>query len=128
MDIHEHAARARSASGANVLLGCWVIASPWIFGYTINVSGFWNGIVAGALIVILAAGRFSSPRGSVGPSWINLLLGLWTVASPWIYGFAHNAAAMWDCIAVGSVVAVLASRSGRETAIEEHAATAERSA
>ena len=123
MDIHQHAARARSASGVNVLLGCWLIASPWIFGYTFNASGFWNSIVAGALIAILAAGRFSSPRSSTASSWINLLLGLWTIASPWIYGYAANRAAMWNCIAVGIVVAALASWSGRETAIEQHGAT-----
>lgn len=120
MEKQVYAARARSASGANVVLGCWLIASPWIFGYTLNASGFWNSIVAGALIALLAAARFSSPRSSVGSSWLNLLLGLWTIASPWIYGYAANGAAMWDCVAVGIVVAAVATWSGRATVIEPH--------
>ena len=121
MASQDHLAQARSASGVNVLLGCWLIASPWIFAYTGNASAFWNSIVAGALVVLLAAGRFSLPRSSLGSSWLNVLLGLWTIVSPWIYGYAANGAAMWDCIAVGIAIALLASWSGRATALEHHA-------
>jgi hypothetical protein len=120
MANHDYLAQARSASGCNVLLGCWLIASPWIFGYTSDISAFWNGIAVGALIAVLAASRFSSPRSGLGSSWLNVLLGLWTIASPWVYGYAANGAAMWDCIAVGIVVTALASWSGRATVNEQH--------
>jgi hypothetical protein len=120
MTNRDYVSQTRSASGINVLLGCWLIASPWIFGYTPDASAFWNSICAGAIVALLAAGRFSSPRSSVGSSWLNLLLGLWTIASPWIYGYAANGAAMWDCIAVGIVIAVLASWSGRATVNDQH--------
>jgi SPW repeat len=123
MTKYSHAMQVRSASGINVLLGCWLIASPWVFGYTVNGSGFWNSIAAGALVALLAASRFSSPRSSVGSSWWNLLLGLWIIASPWIYGYVVNGAAMWDCIAVGAAIAVLATWSGRTTAAESPGGT-----
>lgn len=118
--MENHVTTARSASGINILLGCWLIASPWTFGYTIDAGGFWNSIVAGALIALLAAARFSSPRSPIGSSWLNLLLGLWMIASPWIYGYAANGEAMWNSIVVGAVVAALAAWSGRATAGDQH--------
>jgi hypothetical protein len=40
--------------------------------------------------------------------WINLLLGFWLIASPWVLGFAHTRA-MHVSIGVGVVVAFLAA-------------------
>ncbi|MGH8113824.1 MAG: SPW repeat protein [Rhodanobacteraceae bacterium] len=118
MANYEIAAQRRNASGLNVLIGCWLIASPWIFGYTGNISAFWNSIGAGALIAILAASCLASRRGIVWSSWWNVLLGLWAIASPWIYGYAFNHMAMWDCVAVGIAVTLLATYRGSATPVE----------
>jgi len=104
------APQVRAASGINVLLGAWLIASPWIYGYTGMPGAFWNSIVVGALIVIFAVGRFSTPMA--GASWANVLLGLWTIASPWIYGYTGYGSAFWNSIVLGILVAVLAGWSG----------------
>ena len=108
-------ASARTASGINVLLGCWLIASPWIFSYSANSNAMWNSIVVGALVVLLAAGRISTPMRSIGSTGLNLLLGLWAIASPWIYGYAHMPMARWDCVATGIAIAALAAGSGGAT-------------
>ena len=117
-------AQTKSASGINVLLGCWLIVSPWIFSYAGNQGGMWNSIVAGIIVLLVAANRIYSPRSGVTLSWLNLLLGLWTIASPWIYGYYDNAAAMWDCVAVGIAIVAMASWSRRGTVLTEHTPTA----
>jgi hypothetical protein len=33
MLTRSHAARARIASGMNILLGLWLLVSPWVFRY-----------------------------------------------------------------------------------------------
>ena len=116
---NSYAMQARSASSLNVLLGCWLIASPWIFGYTAGPSGFWNSICAGVLIAVLAISRVSAIRTGSGRSWVNFLLGLWMIVSPWIYGYFGNASATWDNVALGIVVAALAAWSSRASEVDD---------
>ena len=119
MAERDYAAQARSASAANVLLGIWLIVSPWVFGYSAaGGAAIWNSVVAGALIVILAANRVGSPHTGSGLSWTNFLLGLWTIASPWIYVYERQSSALWDNVVLGAAVAVLAIWSGSATAVE----------
>lgn len=40
--------------------------------------------------------------------WVNLILGLWLIVSPWLLGFSSTAGAMWNSVIVGFVVAILA--------------------
>ncbi|AYG75494.1 SPW repeat protein [Rhizobium sp. CCGE532] len=35
---------------ANLVLGLWLIASPWLLGFATNVSAMWTDIVLGMLI------------------------------------------------------------------------------
>lgn len=117
-------AQTKSASGINVLLGCWLIISPWIFSYAGNQDGMWNSIGAGIIVLLVAANRIYAPRSGVTLSWLNVLLGLWTIASPWIYTYYDNTAAMWDCVAVGIAIVAMASWSRRGTVLSEHTPTA----
>jgi len=111
---HDYAAQARTASGINILLGIWLIASPWIFGY-IGRPAVMNSVIVGALIAILAASRLASLRDSAILSGVNLILALWTIASPWVYGYASNVGAVRDNILLGVAIATLASWSGSAT-------------
>jgi len=39
---------------AHLLLGSWMMASPWILDYAGEEAAFWNSSVTGALIAVLA--------------------------------------------------------------------------
>ncbi len=106
------AAQARAASGANILLGLWLVVSPWMFEYS-GKSALLNSVLVGALIALLAAIRLASVHNSVGLSGINLLLAFWTVGSPWYY--ATNQEALVNSVVVGILVAVLAVCSALAT-------------
>jgi hypothetical protein len=51
-------------------------------------------------------------RNSLGANWVNVALGIWVIISPFVLGFAHLQAVMWNDVAVGIAVALFAlSRS-----------------
>ncbi len=107
-----YSAQARLASGINVVLGVWLLVSPWVFGYhVVGSEAIANSVIVGALIAILAALRAYSGVYP-GLSWINLLLALWTVVSPWVCGYAENISGRLDNMLLGIVIAGLAGWSG----------------
>ncbi|MCL4425322.1 MAG: SPW repeat protein [Firmicutes bacterium] len=44
----------------------------------------------------------------VWQNWVNVILGLWVLISPWVFGFSGNGGALWNNIIIGATVAVLA--------------------
>ena len=41
------------------------------------------------------------------PDWINLILGLLLVISPWLFGFVATTSAMWNAVILGVIIAAL---------------------
>jgi SPW repeat len=117
------------ASGLNIALGIWLIISPFVFGYgdmqTLLGNDIILGIVVGALAVIRVLGPFSTSAAG----WLNFLLGIWIIISPFALGFSDNN--RWNDVAVGAVIAALAAwstltaqsapRSGAQPQSETHA-------
>jgi hypothetical protein len=98
--------RERSASGnswVNIVLGIWVIISPFVFGVH-SPNAVWSNVVAGVLVGILALLRWSMHQP--GWSWLNLILGIWLVISPFVLFI--SGAAMWNNVILGIIVAALA--------------------
>lgn len=100
---HDHMSQVRVASGLNFLAGIYLLISAWINGATGGSTA--NGIIFGIIVAILAATRFS---GATGPwaSWIDALIGVWMIISPWVYHYAGEAW-MWNSIVVGIIMVVL---------------------
>lgn len=105
--------QAKTASGINLVLGAWLVASAWIFIYA-AAGAAWNSVVIGALIFLIGVTRVSS---LVGPllARVNAALGLWTIASPWVFGYPGEEPAKWNSVAVGIAVTLLALWSAKAT-------------
>lgn len=120
MLTRNYAARARMASAMNILLGTWLLMSPWIFGYeAAGAAAIWNSVLVGALVATLAAcNAFSShPRTSV--YWVNVLLALWTLISPLRYGYASNTVGFVDNLVLAVLIASLAISGDAATTAAE---------
>jgi hypothetical protein len=76
----------RFCSTIVLLAGLWFVVSPWVFGASSPPMAFNNWIVGG-MIVTFAYIRLVEP-GSEFASWVNLFLGAWVLASPWIQAYA----------------------------------------
>ncbi len=106
--------QVRTASGVNVVLGIWLIASPWVFNFS-GRAPVLNSVLVGALIAMLGVVRLAALQESAGVSGINLLLGFWTIVSPWASGYVANKGAVANNIMVGVLVIAFAVWSARAT-------------
>lgn len=100
---HDHMGQVKVASGLNFIAGLYLLISAWANGA--NGGGTANGIIFGIIVAVLAATRFS---GATGPwaSWIDALIGVWMILSPWVYHYA-DMAWKWNSIVVGIIMIVL---------------------
>ena len=97
--------RASALDCYAVAFGLFLFVSPWLFAYVsekvrIEVWAAGAAITAVAIMAIVAF--------SAWEEWINLLLGVWLVISPWVIGFVHTRA-MHVSILIGAAVAFLAA-------------------
>ena len=96
----------RSSSGnswVNLLLGIWVIISPFVLGIHAP-KGIWNNVITGVVVGVLAIIRWSMHQS--GWSWVNLILGIWLVISPFVLFLSSTA--MWNNVIVGIIIAAAA--------------------
>ena len=94
----------RIASGLNVLAGIWLIIAPFVLGYR-DGDPYWNDIVFGAIVAILALARVSGAYRASWLSWVNMLIGAWIFISAfWLD--ATSTAGVNDII-LGAIVFVL---------------------
>jgi hypothetical protein len=96
---------SRPASVLNVLAGIWLIISPWVLGFTMLPAAFWNTLLVGIAVLVLAAIRLGT-CGTPGVSWLNLLFGIWLIISPFALAFAAGEAAMGNAIFLGILVGI----------------------
>ncbi len=109
------AGAVKTASGINVIAGIWLIISPFVLTFYRDPAATWDLIIVGIIVLILAATRVAGPLRTAWASWINLILGIWLIISPFVLRYAHNYTAMWDSIILGIIVGVCAIWSGAAT-------------
>ena len=87
-------------------LGAWLFISPFFLSYaSLTLPAAWNSYVVGAAVALLAASALWSPASKVG-KWVNLVLGLWLLSAPFALSFyASEAAAAWNHIVLGVLIA-----------------------
>ena len=107
MDYQEMT-RHQGSSGAawiNVLLGIWVIISPFVLGFASIPQAMWNNVGAGIVVAALALTQTGSPRQS-GWSWANVILGAWLIISPFALAFATTTA-VWNNVILGIIILIV---------------------
>ena len=93
-------APAAWASWLNLILGLWMIISPFAIGYAmVSAVAMWNGVVLGVLIAI--AGLVAAQSITSGASWWNVAFGIWLFFSPWILQFGGLRAAVTNDLIFG---------------------------
>jgi hypothetical protein len=89
----------------NLILGALLFFSPWLMTFALGAES-WNAWIAGMVIAALSIAALSA--FAEWEEWLNLIVGLWVVVSPWVLSFSGNVTAMWTHIVIGAVVAILA--------------------
>ena len=89
----------------NLLLAAVLFGAPWFFVHASRTADLDLRLSSAAIIILSLAAIIAF---SAWEEWINLALGLWLVASPWLLGFAHTRA-MHFGVGIGIAIAFLAA-------------------
>lgn len=107
---------ARAASTICLLAGIWLFISPWVYGAAGSANAL-NSWIVGALMILFGIIRMSRPAYSTPLSWCNMILGIWTFFSPWIYGYINtNTGRFINSLCVGVIVFVFSIIAARMSA------------
>src|SRR5215467_4682065 len=96
---------AKLCDVGNLILGVALLASPWIFSFPKGVASQ-NAVISGIIIAAISIAALAA--FTVWEEWLNLIVGVWALVSPWVLGFAGTTA-MHVHIVIGLIVAVLAA-------------------
>lgn len=88
---------------AMLLAGVGIALTPWIFGYNGLELAMMNAVFVGLLMAALAALALTLLDHWEG--YVNLGLGFWLAASPWLLGYSLFAAATWTHFGFGLLIA-----------------------
>lgn len=72
---------------ANLILGFLLFLSPWALGYSGEEMAARTAWISGIVIAVLALAAIV--RFAEWEEWLNLLVGLAVIASPYIFGFTN---------------------------------------
>ena len=90
----------------SVVVGLWLLISPWALQHQAEGNPTWNAVIVG--VVVAAIALYAMFEVMAWEEWANAALGVWLVISPWVLGFSALAAAMWNAVIIGVVIAALA--------------------
>ncbi len=99
--------QVKVASGVSFLLAVWLFISPFVLGFAWQSTVItWTVDIAGIVVAGLSLIRFILPRETNPVSWINFLIGLALIASPFVWSLMGMFWVMWDFIIVGAAIAL----------------------
>lgn len=116
-DARDEGVGAATVSALVFLAGVWLVLAPFVLDYPDIGGGFdgrWNDRVVGAAIAVVAVMRMVTPNRTVAFGLINVGLGAWLVAAPFVLFYDDDrvaTAATVNDIAVGVLVIALACAS-----------------
>jgi SPW repeat len=92
----------------NLVAGGWLFVAPWVLGYTDLPAAAWNSWIFGIIIVAISIAALV--QFAQWEEWVNVIVGVWLLISPWVLNFARPEAARaeWNSVIVGVVVGALA--------------------
>lgn len=106
---------ARGISMLNILVGVWLVISPYFLNAADDVVVLWNNTVTGLLIGLFALLRAILPARASGLSWLNAVLGAWMIVAPFALLYATGGI-FWSTLLSGIAVLIMGVGSAQATA------------
>ena len=88
------------------LTGLWLFLSPWLMDYSTLSHAAWNAYIIGAALVVFEAAALA--YSTIWEELLDMALGVWLLASPFVLGFVAQQAAAMNAVIVGVIVIILA--------------------
>lgn len=95
-------------SAVSLIAGLWLVIAPWALQeLPASRPGVFSVILSGIVIALLAAGNIWGATRSRVLSWGLAALGAWVSISPFLWGYAPDAAWTWNAVICGLIVCAL---------------------
>ena len=91
----------------NLILAIALFISPWVVGFAPLTTPAWNAWIVAIVLAVFAVAALSA--FALWEEWVNLVLGLWLVISPWALQFAAHTNIMWTNVVLGVLVAAVSA-------------------
>ena len=101
----EEWSRAKICDVVNFSLGTILFFSPWLFSLPAGALRQTASII-GLLIAVFSIAALAA--FAVWEEWLNLVAGLWLIATPWLFGFEDSKAITVEVL-IGPAVTILAA-------------------
>jgi hypothetical protein len=111
--VSTHEGQVKLASGLNVLAAIWLFISAFAVPMTYGLS--WSNAIAAIIVFVLALTRVSGAYQRSALSWWNLVLGVWTIISPWVFRVDPASPAVNNNVITGLIIGALAIWSALAT-------------
>jgi len=106
MPMEEEQSAVRRLHLYAILLGVWLIVSPFVLNYGALAVTI-NEIISALLIIGLGATRLRETDASWS-SWALGIMGIWLLLSPFIFGYGKHVSAYWNELGMGIFLIILA--------------------
>lgn len=124
---------ARRENWISLIVGIWVMLSPWFFPLHGPDSILYARLISDSLTGAVVVGAAAMALQDLQPKseWIGFVMGIWLIAAPWALGYSNESAPLWNSTIAGAVIwtaAVFALPIARETWNREHPEDRDRAA
>jgi hypothetical protein len=85
-----------------LVFAIWLFFSPFFLGYSSDARSAGNAYVLGVLVAIFSIWALAAPQK--WEEWINLLLGIWLIISPWVLRVGGDSVATTNFVILGLLV------------------------
>ena len=90
-----------------IALGAWLIASPWVLGFSSHDAATFNALILGTILMLEELLELGVHE--MAEEWIDLVAGLWLMVSPSVLGFSSLTLASVNTITVGLLTVLFAA-------------------
>jgi hypothetical protein len=90
-----------------VALGAWMLASPWVVGFSDYSVAAMNALIMGSILVLAEMLELSVHEDA--EEWIDIVAGLWLMVSPVVLGFTSSTPATVSTMSVGLLTVLFAA-------------------
>jgi hypothetical protein len=88
----------------SLYLGAWTFLTPWVIGHPAGAAVIASYVIAGFMISFFAITGLVVFRP--WPEYINIVLGVWLLVSPWLLRFASVRSLKASSLLIGALVII----------------------
>jgi hypothetical protein len=102
----------KRVSWITLILGCWLVISPFAFGSKVVDAAAANNAVLGVLLIGSSWWMLAASDDVVGLSWFQMLCGVWLVAAPFILSYRRVEHSLANDVVVGGIAFIVGLLEG----------------